>query len=161
MSFIRAHKIEIIIFILALVIRIAYLGLSLYSHDWDLVNTVQGADGYFTVSRNIINGHGFSDSNQSPYEPYSFRPPLYHYFIAWSYWLLGGYGGVIALQILISSILPVLAMFILRYLFSRTVTVWTGIILALEPVSVLFSTIFYSETFFMLLFFLSLLYLFR
>lgn len=160
MSFIRAHKAGIIIFLVALAVRIAFLGLSLQVHNWDLVGTVQGADGYFTVSQNIINGHGFSDSSGPPYPPYSFRPPLYHYFIAWSYWLLGGYGGVVALQILIASLLPVIAMLIMRYMFSRTIAVWTGFILALEPVSILFSTIFYSETFFMFLFFLSMLYLF-
>lgn len=161
MSFIRAHKIEIIIFLLALLMRVAYLGISLNTHDWNLVQTIQGSDGYFAVSQNIINGHGFSDSSQEPYLPYSFRPPLYHYFIAWSYWLFGGYDGVIALQILIGSLLPILAMLILRHMFSRTIEIWTGFILALEPVSILFSTIFYSETFFMLLFFLSLLYLFN
>lgn len=160
MSLVRTHKIELIIFLLAVVLRFAYLGVSVAVHNGDLIRTVQGADGYFVVSQNIINGHGFSSSDQEPYLPYSFRPPVYHYFIAWSYWLLGGYGGVIALQVLIGSILPVLAMYILGFMFSRKIAVWTGFILAVEPVSILFSTIFYSETFFMLIFFLSLLYLF-
>lgn len=161
MSFMRAHKIEIVIFLLALVVRLAYLGASLQANDLNLVGAIRGADGYFTVSQNIIAGHGFSDSSQPPYLPYSFRPPLYHYFIAWSYWLLGGYWGVIVLQILIGSILPLLAMRIVRYLFSRKIEVGTGILLALEPVSILYATIFYSEIVFMFLFSLSLLFLFR
>jgi 4-amino-4-deoxy-L-arabinose transferase-like glycosyltransferase len=161
MNFLREHKIEVVIFLLALLVRCVYLGISLQAHDGNLVSTIQGADGYFTVSQNIIAGHGFSDSSQPPYEPYSFRPPLYHYFIAGSYWMFGGYGGVIALQILIGSILPILAMCIVRYLFSRKIEIWTGFILALEPVSILFSTFFYSETLFMLLFFISLLFLFK
>lgn len=161
MSFIRAHKIEIIIFLVALVVRFAYLGFSLQAHNGNLVGTIQGSDGYFTVSQNVIAGHGFSDSAQPPYVPYSFRPPFYHYFIALSYWLLGGYAGVIALQILIASLLPILAMRIVGNLFSRKIEVLTGAVLAVEPVSILFSTVFYSETVFMFLFFLALLFLFR
>lgn len=151
------------IFCLALAVRLAYLFLSIHTYgEGDLLQAISGADGYHTVSQNIIEGHGLSDSVEPPYEPYSFRPPLYHYFIAGAHWLLGGYWSVILLQILIASALPLLGMAIARYLTERRgIVLATGIILALEPSAVLYSTFFYAETFFMLWFFLSILLLFR
>ncbi len=150
------------LFFLALLVRLAYLFISIHTYgDGDLVQAISAADGYFTVSQNIIEGHGLTDSAAPPYIPYSFRPPLYHYFIAGAYWLLGGYWGVILLQILIASVLPLLGVAIARNLVERAWITWTsGVLLALEPSAVLYSTFFYAETFFMFWFSLSILLLF-
>ena len=161
MRFWTAHKVEISIFVLALLVRLVYLGAAIHYNGGDLVSAVQGADGYFAVAQNIIDGHGFSDSTVPPYLPYSFRPPLQHYFIAGSYFLFGGFAGAILFELLLGSLLPLLAMRVVSYLFSRRIVVITGILLALEPVAILFSGLFYSETLFMFFFFISLLYLFK
>ena len=159
MDFIKKHKIEIGVVLVALVLRCIYFGLSFNTYGGGDLNTIiEGADGYFVVAQNIIAGHGFSDSSGAPY---SFRPPLYHYFLAVNYFLFGGFGGVVALQIIIGGLLPLLGMALAKRLsFSRNIYIWTGILLAIEPFSILYSIFFYSETVFMLLFFISLLYLF-
>ena len=162
MNFLRTHKVEIFIFALALTARLIYFGLSYQAQNGDLIATISGADGYFTVSQNLILGNGLSSDQGPPYTPYSFRPPLYHFFIAGAHALFGGYGGVIFFQILIASFLPVLGMRLASYLVeSRKIILALGIILSLEPSAILYSVFFYAETFFMFWFFISLLYLFK
>ena len=161
MNFLRAHKVEIFIFLIAVIARVFYFGISL-NYQGDLTKTMWAADGYYEVSRNIIEGHGYSADSAPPYTPYSFRPPVYHYFIAGSYFLFGGYWGVIIFQMLIGSVLPLLAMRISRFVIdSRKIAIGVGVLLALEPYSILFSSILYTETFFTFLFFLSILFLFK
>ena len=146
---------------LSLVARFLYLGLSIHANGGDLLQTISGADGYYAVSQNLIEGNGLSSDAAAPYAPYSFRPPLYHFFIAGSYFLFGGYRGVIILQVIIGSLLPVLGYFLASYLTENR-KVWSvvGVLLAIEPSSILYSTFFYSETLFMFWFLLALLFLF-
>ncbi len=159
----REYRPWLMLFALALLVRLAYLFVSIHTYgDGDLIQAISAADGYFNVSQNIIAGNGLSDSVAPPYVPYSFRPPLFHYFIAGAYWFLGGYWGVILAQILLASALPLLGVAIARYLTDRTWIVWAaGVLLALEPSAVLYSTMLYAETFFMFWFFLSVLFLFK
>ncbi|MCX6787214.1 MAG: glycosyltransferase family 39 protein [Candidatus Kaiserbacteria bacterium] len=162
MSFIRAHKIEVSIFFLALLVRLCYFGLALHAHDWNLIDTSRGADGYFNISQNILSGNGFSSENAAPFAPNSFRVPLQPYFLAWSAELAGSYWLPLIFTLLISCFIPIIAMRLTRRLSSsRAIVLGTGIFLALEPVSILHSILFYSEPLFMLFFFLSLLYLFN
>ena len=74
MNFLRAHKVEIFIFLIAVIARVFYFGISL-NYQGDLTKTMWAADGYYEVSRNIIEGHGYSADSAPPYTPYSFRPP--------------------------------------------------------------------------------------
>ena len=162
MSFLRAHKAEVYIFLLAFTIRALYLYLSIVYSGGDLISAIHGADGYFNVSQNIIAGYGFTDSQGPPYVPYAFRPPLYFYFIALTHWLFNGYWGVIILQIAIGSVLPLIGMKIASYVLkSHKLLLVIGVLLALEPMGILYSTVFYSETVFTLLLLLSILYVFR
>ncbi len=162
MFFIRQHWVVLAIFTLSLIVRLLYLGFSLHANGNELLQTISGADGYFNVSQNLIQGHGLSSSVAPPYVPYSFRPPVYHYFIAGSYFLLGGYFGVIILQIILGSVLPVLGYYLATFLLSnRKICAAVGFFLAVEPSSILYSTIFYSEILFIFLFLLSLLCLFK
>ena len=162
MSFFKEHKFAIGIFALALAMRLFYLGVSLQANDGNLANAISGADGYFTISQNLIDGHGLTDSEAPPYKPYSFRPPLFHYFLAGAYLLLGGWWGAILLYIAIGSLLPILGMRIASYLTeNKYILMALGVVLALEPSAILYSTTFYSETFFMLWFFLALWALFE
>ncbi len=162
MRFLREHRVGTLIFLLALVARLLYFGISLHSHGGDVVKSIWAADGYYEVSKNMIAGNGFSSDDAPPYRPYSFRPPGYHYFIVGAYTLLGSYGGVILLQIVIGSLIPMLAMILSEYLTrSRSVVISVGVLLALEPYSILFSSLLYTETFFTFVFLLSVLCLFR
>ena len=81
-TFLISYRLELLVFVLALVARILYLELSII-HFGDLIGAIGGSDGYLVVAQNIIAGHGLSDSASAPYVPYSFRPPLFFYFIAW------------------------------------------------------------------------------
>lgn len=161
MSFIRAHKIELGIFFLALIVRLCYFGLAFQAHDGNLIETSKGADSYFNISQNILQGHGFSSDSMAPFSANSFRVPLQPYFLAWSAGLGGSYWLPLILTLLISCLLPLLAMRLARRLSSSNVIIrGTGIFLALEPVAILHSILFYSEPLFMLFLFLSLYYLF-
>ncbi len=149
MHFLHLHKVEIGIFILALLARLFYFGLSLEVNNGNVINTVAAADGYFTVSQNLIDGHGLSSDAGPPYTPYSFRPPLFHFFIAGTYAFFGNYWGVIFLQIVLASLLPVLGMRLAGYFIeNRRVLIALGVFLALEPSFVLYSVFLYSEIFF-------------
>lgn len=162
MAFIRAHKIEIGIFVLALVMRLCYFGLAMQAHQWDLIETSSAADGYFTISQNILHGNGFSGEGGAPFIPSSFRAPLQPYFLAWSAGLTGNYWLPFILTLLIGCSLPLIAMrLVQRISSSNVILVGTGIFLALEPVSILLSVLFYSEMLFTLFLFLSVYYLFE
>lgn len=156
MGFLRSHKVEIGIFALALLVRLFYFGLSLEVNNGNITNTISAADGYFTVSQNLIDGHGLSSDTAPPYTPYSFRPPLFHFFVAGAYKLFGSYWGVIFLQIVLASLLPLIGMRLGAYFIeNRRILVALGIFLALEPSSILYSVFLYSEVFFTFWFFVS------
>jgi hypothetical protein len=151
-NFFRTHTFEICIVLLAIVVRFAYLGVAVTAHEGNFLQTVWGADGYYDVTKNLIEGNGLSSSQTPPYEPYSFRPPLYHLFILGSY-QFGGYEAVIALQILLGSLVPIIGMCLARYFTQRREVLGAlGLFLAVEPSGVLYSTILYSETLFTVLF---------
>ncbi len=160
-DFFRTNRVYVAVFVLAVVVRLAYFGLSYESRGRDLPLTISGADCYYALSENIIHGNGYSCDTEPPYMLYAVRPPVYPYFIAWTNMLTGGYWGVLMLQILIGSLLPIIAMRIVRYIFEdKRVSYIAGAVLALEPFSILFSIFFYSETLFMFFFSLSILSLF-
>lgn len=160
-QFLKAHKVEVAIFLIAVFVRFAYFGASYESRGHDLMLTISGADCYYSLSENILHGNGYSCDTEPPYSLNAVRPPVYPYFIALTNQLTGGYWGVLIVQILIGSMLPLIAMRIARYIFAdKRISYAAGFILALEPFSILFSIFFYSETLFMLFFLSSVLALF-
>lgn len=162
MAFLKSHKAEIAVLVLAVIVRVLYFGMSYESRGGDLIGTISGADGYYSISQNIIHGNGYSSDAQPPYTLNSIRPPVYPYFLASSYLIFHSYIGSLLLQILIGSILPLIGMAIARYIYDkRSVSIAVGVLMALEPFSILFSIFFYSETVFILLFSLCILHLFR
>ena len=162
MAFIRAHKIEIRIFLLALVTRLLYFSLDLHAEHGILIAVLNRGDGYFDIAQNIILGHGYSILHAAPYTPTAYRTPGLPYFIVGTYFLLGSYFAAIMVQIVLTSIVPLLGMSLARYITPmRGVGVAVGIFLALEPTSILFSVQFLSEALFTFLFSLALLCLFQ
>lgn len=159
--FLKTYRLELFIFCLALAVRLVLFGFSYQASGEILNNTVSGADGYYTISQNLLAGNGYSSSGEAPYTPNSIRPPVQPYFLAGMHTLFGGYGGPLALQILMGSLIPLLGLRLAHYLTrSRRIALAVGIVLALEPLSALFSFIFYAETICTFLFLLSLLCLF-
>mgnify|MGYP001592561886 FL=1 len=161
-NFFRKHKVAVGIFVLALAVRAVFFAASYEINGGLLLDTIGGADYYQVIAQNIIDGHGYSTDFAPPYAPNSVRPPVMPYFLAGSYMLLGSWGAVLALYLLLGSFVPILGMWLARKITSSpAIAVGVAVFLAVEPFGVLFSTIFYSETIFMLLFFASLLYLFK
>lgn len=147
------YKIEIAIFLLALAVRCALFGLSVYANHGDIVATVHGDDGYFELSRNLVLGNGLTWDSAPPYMPNPLRPPLYPLFLALPLSLTESYWITILCQMLIGTVIPVLGMiFASRLTGSRNIGLVVGLLLAIEPYSALLSFIFYTETVFTALF---------
>lgn len=153
MDFIKKHKIEFIIFGIALIVRIILFSINFSFQDGNLTNTIHGDDGYYEISQGLINGHGFTGATKEPFNPNPLRTPLYIYFISGILLIFRSYWIVLFLQIIIGALIPVIGYHIAIELLSREkIALWVGILLSFEPYLVLFSFIFYTETLFILLF---------
>ncbi|MBI4224912.1 MAG: glycosyltransferase family 39 protein [Candidatus Sungbacteria bacterium] len=161
-SWVKKYKVEILLFCVALLARIVLFSINLHAEQGNLINTIHGDDGYFELSRNLVQGHGISWEDHAPYLPNPLRPPVYPLFLAIPLYLTGSYWVVALCQMLVGSLIPLLGMLVSRQITgSRSMSWWVGWLLAFEPYSILLSFIFYTETLFTALFLLFLLYLFR
>jgi len=160
-TFLKKHKIAVIIFLVALLARSALFFINFHYTNYDLIPTIKGDDGYYELSRGLLEGRGFSWDTEPPFSPNSLRPPIYPFFIAAFLYFFKSYWVVLFVQILIGSAIPLLGMRIVdKIIASSKISIIVGVFLALEPFSVLFSSIFYTETVFMFLFFIFLLFFF-
>ncbi len=154
MALTRERKITLLLFALALAARVAFFWANTAAHGGELLPTILNSEGYYELANNILAGHGFSESPVAPYAPDSLRPPLYPLFIAAIVGVFGSYWPVIIAQILLASVLPLLAR---RISFRITQNAWVGntvgILFAVEPVLVRLSGILLTETLFLTLFF--------
>ncbi|MDP3957979.1 MAG: glycosyltransferase family 39 protein, partial [bacterium] len=145
MDFARQHKTAIAIFIIALLVRVLLLAVNLEAHYGDLVGTIHGDDGYYELSRSIMEGKGLGEN--------PLRTPLYPGFIAFLLFISGSYAAVIGVQIILGALIPVLGRQVaLRITGIPVVGLAVGLVLAFEPYFSLFSSIFYTETLFIFLF---------
>ncbi len=152
MNFIRTYKIEIAIASLAFVVHLVCF-FFVTQTSGDILSAVRADDGFFELSENVRAGNGFSWSAEAPYAPNAMRTPGYPYVLAL---LIGMFGvaGTAFIQLVASSLLPLLGMRIAKYITpSRRIGVATGVVLALDPTLALLSFQFYTETLFLLLFF--------
>ncbi len=137
------------IFVLAFAVRIIYLVFALGAHEGKLHETISGADCYFVISENILQGNGYSCKTEPPYTLNSIRPPVQPYFLVALYSVAGTYWFALLVQIAFSSMVPLIGMYVARYLTPNpNVIVGVGLLLALEPSGILFSMLFYGETLF-------------
>lgn len=152
-DFFKKYKIDIIIFSVALVARALILFADVHASGGDFVGAIHGDDGYYEISRGLAEGHGFTGDTVEPFRPNALRTPLYIYFIALVLILSHSYACVIAIQIVLGALIPVLGRHIaLKLCSSNRVALWTGILLSFQPYLVVFSVIFYTETFFIFFF---------
>ncbi len=160
LNFCKEHKIEIAIFLLAVAVRSLLFFINLDHNQGDLITTIRGDDGYYEISKSLVEGIGFGHLDASGlFVPNPLRPPVYPFFIAGILYFFKSYWVVLVTQILIASMIPVLGMYIVRKFTQVKALVYiTGVLLALEPYAILFSFIFYTETLFIFLFFIFLLF---
>lgn len=160
-NFLKKHKVVIIIFLIALIAHSALFFVNFSNQEYDLIPTIRGDDGYFEISRNLVEGKGFTGEEVFPFSPNPLRPPVYPFFIAGILLLFDSYWAVLIIQLLISAVIPVLGMNIVNKVIpSNKIAISVGVLLAIEPYSTLFSSIFYTETLFIFLFFLFLIFFF-
>lgn len=153
MNFLNKYKIELALASLALIVHLAIFAFVIHANGGSTLTAVRGDDGFFELAENVLAGNGFSWSPSAPYAPNPLRTPGYSYVLAT---LIGAFGvaGTALIQLLVASILPPLGMRITeRIANSRTIGIVTGVILALDPTLALLSFQFYTETFFLVLFF--------
>lgn len=153
MNFLSTYKIELALASLALVVHLAIFAFVIHANGGSTLTAVRGDDGFFELAENVLAGNGFSWSPSAPYAPNPLRTPGYSYVLAA---LIGAFGvaGTALVQLLVASILPPLGMRIAeRIANSRTIGIAAGVILALDPTLALLSFQFYTETFFLVLFF--------
>jgi 4-amino-4-deoxy-L-arabinose transferase-like glycosyltransferase len=160
-KFFKAHKVMWGIFLLAFVLRVAYACLSIHFNG-DLIDSIRGADGFFALSENIQAGNGYTIDAEPPFMINSVRPPVMPYLLAGAHALFQSWSFVLVLYIALGSLVPLLGMLLAGYITERKkIHLWVGILLAIEPVSILFSTMFYSETLFTVFFLSSIIFFFR
>jgi 4-amino-4-deoxy-L-arabinose transferase-like glycosyltransferase len=154
-DFLVKYRVYVIIFGIALLVRAILFFINFSHSNYNLVDTIHGDDGYYEISQGLLHGHGFTGDIHEPFLPNPLRTPLYIYFISGILFLTKSYWVVIILQILIGSCIPLLGYHIAYTLYpSRRRACIVGVMLALEPYLVLFSSIFYTETLFIFLFLL-------
>ena len=159
-QFTRKNKWLIIIFVVALLLRLFLLSVNV-SNSPDFISAIKGDDGYYEISYNLVTGNGFSYDTDGAFRPNPLRPPLYPYLIAALLHLTGSYLFVILVQVITGSLIPVLGYVIAKkFLTSSKIALAIGLLLALEPYSILMSVIFYTETLFTLLFLIFIYFLF-
>lgn len=158
----RERKITLILFALALAVRVAFFGANVTVHGNELLPTILNSEGYYELANNILTGRGFSESPVAPFVPDSLRPPLYPIFIAVFFGIFGSYWAVVIAQLLLGSLIPLLARRVsLRIMPRAFIANAVGIVFAVEPVLVRLSGMLLTETLFLALFFASIIALFN
>jgi len=160
-EFFKDHKIAIIIFVLAVVVRLALFFAYLSYHEGDFIATIRGADGYFEISENLIHGNGYSDDLPPLYAPNSLRPPAWIITMAFIAKLFGSYIPVFIFQLILSALTPLLGMYLAGKIISSKYVPLVGLALALEPATIYSNTMVVSETSFTFLFLMFVVFLFR
>ncbi|MFC1802250.1 ArnT family glycosyltransferase, partial [Patescibacteria group bacterium] len=161
MPFLKENKKIVIIFLLALAIRILFFSISFYNNGGDLIDTIHGYDGYFEIANNLVDNGVFSVSSEEPFAPHPLRPPVYPYYLAGIMFIFGSYWAVVVANLLLGSLIPVLGFLLIRKVMSGKIAFGTGLLMALEPFSIILSFIFYTETVFIFLFLSFLNFFFR
>jgi hypothetical protein len=152
LSFVRTYRTEIALALLALIVHLACF-VFVVGAQGSIIDAVRADDGYYELAQNVLAGNGFSWSVAEPYAPNPLRTPGYVYPLAGLIALMGVAGAALV-QLLAASALPVLGMRITeRMAGSRPIGLIAGAILAIDPTLALLSFQFYTETLFLLLFF--------
>lgn len=149
------NKWLVVIFIIAVVLRLSFLFASYEHYGEDWMHNVSSLDDYYKMAKYLAKGMNVPhyDSDTKTYFDDGMRTPGYPIlmtpFIATnSMWLF------FLIQILASSTIPILGYLLSLKLFPQNKKLAYGVaaILAVEPLSILLSTQLVTETFFTILF---------
>lgn len=104
---------------------------------------------YDRLGYNLASGHGFSMSEGEPYLPTMFREPMYPFFLAAIFKVLGhNIRFIVLIQIALHALTALIAYKIAGLAFSRSVAFLSGALVAVFPTLANFSSYVMSETFF-------------
>lgn len=172
--FLKTHKIEIIIFCVALIVRLVVFGGILWQEarvgDFDGRQDalpILGGDSteYFYLGRNLLQHRAFTLEPDKPFQtpqgapqigtpglfPESFRTPGYPAFVAFFYGITRSLFAVSAIQMLLSAFSVVLLYAIAKRFFSERASRIAAGLFAIEPSSVFYAGIILSDTVFVFL----------
>jgi len=142
----------VVVFALALVIRVAYAFLAPLYDPFLVQDELWGdARDFDELAWNLLEGNGFTQSET--YLPSSFRPPLYPVLLAALHGIFGP--GLVAprlVQALLGALVVPVGYLIAKRLFGGGVARLTGIGIALHPILIYFGAWIISDTLFVLLF---------
>lgn len=163
----KKYKVEIFIFVLALVLRLAVVGYVCVQEDISFSQFAESrtADGYYEIGHNMVNNGVHSYKTEAPIIPTSIRTPGYPLIIAPFIYIFKSIWLLLIIQILVGSLLPVLGRRISKNITDNDkVSNLVGVIMAIEPMGIWLSLMILSETFyvfFLLLFTLTIFKLLR
>jgi 4-amino-4-deoxy-L-arabinose transferase-like glycosyltransferase len=153
----KIDKWSLIVFILAICIRVFYVSIAPEVDPFLLQDELHGdARDYDLLAWNLAQGTGFTE--YPPYQPISFRAPLYPYFLAAVY-LVFGRNLVAArlVQALVGALACPISAKIADKLFGRRVALVAGMGVALHPLLIYFEGWIITDTLFIFLFTLTVL----
>jgi 4-amino-4-deoxy-L-arabinose transferase-like glycosyltransferase len=135
----------VIAFLLALVV--ARLGFAAFVYARPNLALANDTDRYVPIANAILAGHAYAWSTDHPGE--LLNTVGYPLFLAGAYWFLGrGAGGIAAAQLLLSGILVLSLYFFLARAVGSTPALISATLLALDPLSILWSMTVLTETLF-------------
>jgi len=159
--FFSKHRVLVIIFAIALAVRLLLFFINLNVAGGDFIATISGGDGYYEISKNLIEGRGYTFDEGPDYKAEFLRPPVWIFIMAILAKLFNSYVPVLIVELFMGSFIPVVGVLLAQRIVLPRLAVAVGILLALEPFSVLLSFITLTETSFTFFLLLSLLFVFR
>jgi len=146
-SFFARHRSAVMIFLLAFLVRIAFVFPDLISPEFSPAPFAQ--DGYYEIAENLLHGNGYSRSKEAPYKIDDVRTPIYPLFITIIVFLTGSYKALFIIQAFIGSFIPLFGRRMASRVFkNENIALAVGLFLALEPHSIWLSSMIFSETLF-------------
>lgn len=101
---------------------------------------------YEVYARNILSGHGYSQSITAPYYPNAYRTPGYALFLCLIYKIFGiNNFAVMLTQVLLNATVPVLIFYITRRYFSLRFAYLASFMVAVYPFTTIFVHVLFSE----------------
>ena len=124
------------------------------------VKLVHEMNGYDYGARSMLNGQGFVCTEERGYR--AFLPPGYSFFLAGVYWLFGhSFFAARFIQAILGALTVVFAYVLTRQMFAEKVARLGAWILAFYPESVQFADLMQTETVFLFLFLLAMVFFVR
>ncbi|MCL5996647.1 MAG: glycosyltransferase family 39 protein [Chloroflexi bacterium] len=142
-NFTRRHLLGTIL-VIALVLRLA---LVIYVVPYPERYIWADAIGYNQIAINLLSGHGFSQSLAAPFIPDNMRTPIYPLTIAICYALFGYAPGIVLVLEALMGLLTVLAAYYIGSIaIDRSAGLLAAALLAISPMTIIYSAELWSDT---------------